>query len=371
MRVLLKILNKFFQTLINRFKYKFDIPFDIEYINLPITYSCNARCVMCDIWKINKEDPEKLNSEITVPQLIEFFEKNKSRLKRLKNIGITGGEPSLKENLIELIRYLRKNYPQVRIGIQTHGLTPKKILPWISEIYKVYPNIGIGISLDGLRESHEKMRGISKAFERTLETIKGVQEIGVKEITCGLTITKWNIDDILNVSNLCKDLNCEFSAFLAEEGDYFDNSGNVTTTFTKEQKNKIAKILENFKYHYYMDNTRLQLLGTRKRERDCYSGQTSFVLDAYGELKPCLILDESFGNVKSNTLEEILTSDKTIRRQRELKKCKKCFLQCEVGTSLLTDFTDLTKWFVFHCDDQLGFLKTYLKKYNKKFFEEV
>ena len=100
MRVLLKILNKFFQTLINRFKYKFDIPFDIEYINLPITYSCNARCVMCDIWKINKEDKEKLNSEITVPQLIEFFEKNKSRLKRLKNIGITGGEPSLKENLI-------------------------------------------------------------------------------------------------------------------------------------------------------------------------------------------------------------------------------------------------------------------------------
>jgi MoaA/NifB/PqqE/SkfB family radical SAM enzyme len=120
-----------------------------------------------------------------------------------------------------------------------------------------------------------------------------------------------------------------------------------------------------------MDNTRLQLLGTRKREIDCYSGQTSFVIDAYGELKPCLILDESFGNVKSNSLEEILVSDKTIRKQRELKKCKKCFLQCEVGTSVMADFTDLTKWFFFHCDDQLGFLKTYLKKYNKKFFEVV
>ena len=371
MRALYKALIKFLQTLVNRFKYKFNIPFDIEYINLPITYSCNARCVMCDIWKINKDDRKKINHEITIQQLINFFEKNKKRLRKLKNIGITGGEPSLKAGLIELIQYLRQSYPHTRIGIQTHGLTPKTILPWVAEIYKAYPNIGLAVSLDGMEAGHEKMRGISKAFDKSLETIKGAQEIGVKEITCGLTITKWNIDEVLEVSKLCEVLNCEFSAFLAEEGDYFDNLGNVATSFTDKEKNKIAKILENFQYHYYMDNTRLQLLGKRKREINCYSGQTSFVLDAYGELKPCLILNESFGNVKLSTLDEILSSEETLRKQHDLKKCKKCFLQCEVGTSLLSDFTDLTKWFIFHCDDQLGFLKTYFKKYNKKFFGEV
>jgi len=371
MRALCKALIKYYQTLINRIKYKFDIPFDVEYINLPITYSCNARCIMCDIWKVNKDDPEKLNHEISVPQLIDFFEKNKKRLKKLKNIGITGGEPSLKKDLVDLIRYLRHSYPQTRIGIQTHGLTPKTILPWISEIYSVYPDIGLAVSLDGMEANHEKMRGISKAFDRSIETIRGAQSIGIKEVTCGLTITKWNIDDILEVSKFCNDLNCEFSAFLAEEGDYFDNSGNVATSFTEEEKNKIAKILGNFKYHYYMDNTRLQLLGKRKREIDCYSGQTSFVLDAYGELKPCLILNESFGNVKSSSLDEILSSKETLQKQHDLKKCKKCFLQCEVGTSLLSDFTDLTKWFLFHCEDQSSFLKTYLGKYNKKFFGKV
>ncbi len=371
MKVIVKAAEKFFETIANRVKYKLNIPFDVQYINLPITYSCNARCLMCDIWKINKDDKEKLQSEISVSQLIDFFEKNKKRLKKLKNIGITGGEPSLKENLIDLIKYLRINYPQTRIGIQTHGLTPQTIIPWIRSIYEVYPEIGFAVSLDGMEATHEKMRGISKAFERAVETIKGAQEIGIKEITCGLTITKWNIDDILDVSQLCKTLNCEFSAFLAEEGDYFDNAGNVTSSFSEEEKKKIAQILENFKYHYYMDNTRLQLLGKRKREIDCYSGQTSFVLDPYGNLKPCLILDENFGNVKTKTLDEIFSSPKTLEKQMALKKCKKCFLQCEVGTSLLSDFKDLTKWFLFYCEDKAGFLGIYGKKYNKKFYDQT
>jgi len=371
MRVLFKVAAKFFETLINRLKYKLNIPLEVQFINLPITYLCNARCSMCDIWQIHKNGDELLKQEITVDELIDFFRKNKKRLKKLKNIGITGGEPSLKKDLTKLIVYLREDYPDTRIGIQTHGLTPQIQLPLIKELYDIYPEIGLAVSIDGMEETHEKMRGISDAFARSIETIKGAQALGIKEITCGLTITKWNIDDILAVSELCKDMSCEFSAFMAEEGDYFDNAGNTATSFTEEDKQKVARILENFKYHYYMDNTRLQLLGRRKREIDCYSGQTSFVLDAYGNFKPCLILDETFGNIKKQTLDEIFSSEDAKQKQRELKKCKKCFLQCEVGTSLLSDFTDLTTWFIFHCHDKLGFLKTYGTKYNKKFFSKT
>ena len=368
MRVLFKAAQKFSETFVNRIKYKLNIPLDIQYINLPITYLCNARCTMCDIWQIHKNGDELLQQEITVDGLIDFFRNNKKRLKRLKNIGITGGEPSLKKDLVKLISYLREDYPDTRIGMQTHGLTPQTILPLIQAIYDVYPEIGIAVSLDGMEETHEKMRGITDAFQRSVETIKGAQAMGIKEITCGLTITKWNIDDILAVSEFCKDLHCEFSAFLAEEGDYFDNADNTATTFTEEEKLKISKILNNFKYHYYMDNTRLQLLGKRKREIDCYSGQTSFVLDAYGNFKPCLILEDSFGNVKNNSLDDIFSTPENKKKQKELKNCKKCFLQCEVGTSLLSDFTDLTKWFLFHCEDRRGFLRTYGTKYNKKFY---
>lgn len=371
MRALIKVALKFSETLINRMKYKLNIPLDIQYINLPITYLCNARCTMCDIWKIHKHGDELLRQEITVDGLIEFFRNNKKRLSKLRNIGITGGEPSLKKDLVKLIVYLREDYPDTRIGIQTHGLTPQIQLPIIKSIYDIYPEIGLAVSIDGMEETHEKMRGISNAFARSVETIQGAQAMGIKEITCGLTITKWNIDEILSVSEFCKDLRCEFSAFLAEEGDYFDNAGNPDTKFTEEEKQKIARILENFKYHYYMDNTRLQLLGKRKREIDCYSGQTSFVLDAYGNFKPCLILDETFGNVKNRSLSEIFSSRETKEKQKQLKKCKKCFLQCEVGTSVMSDFTDLTTWFLFHCQDKLGFLKIYGTKYNKKFYNEV
>ncbi len=326
---------------------------------------------MCDIWKINKEDKTAFKRELTIPDIIDFFEKNKHRLRKLKNIGITGGEPTLKQDLPDLFSYLRKEYPKTRIGIQTHGLFPKVQLKMIQKIYDIYPDIGLAVSLDGVGETHAKVRGVAGAYEKALTTIKQSKEIGIKEITVGLTISSENIEQIPEVERVCKELGCEFSCFLAEEGDYFDNADNSATAFTEDERLNIIQKLKTFDYHYYMDNVRLQLLGKRKRELTCYSGRTSIVVDPYGDIRPCLILDETFGNIKQRSLDDVMTSDETVEKLTKLKSCKECFLQCEVGASVLTDFSDLIRWFVFHSENRTGFLKTYLSKYNKTFFKDI
>jgi MoaA/NifB/PqqE/SkfB family radical SAM enzyme len=324
---------------------------------------------MCDIWKINKEDKSLIKKELSIQEIINFLDQNKESLKKLKNIGITGGEPTLKKGLPELFRYLSVNFPNTGVGLQTHGLFPKTQLPILEELYSIYPSMGLAVSLDGGEEIHEKVRGVKGAYQRAITTIKGAKQIGIKEITVGLTISKENIVDIPKVRAVCQELECEFSCFLAEAGDYFSNSNNENLGFNDAEKQAVVSALESFKYHYYMDNTRLQLLNKRLREINCYSGQSSIVLDPYGNIKPCLILDEVFGNIKTATLKEIFASVQS--KRIELKKCKKCFLQCEVGTSVLMDFTDLIKWFLFHCEDRTGFLRTYLTKYNKKLYKSM
>lgn len=371
MIVIKKILEKFGETIINKYKYKTNRSFDIQYINFPITYACNAKCSMCDIWKIYRDTPAQMKQEMTVDEIKAFFESNKSHLTKLKSVGFTGGEPTIKRGFKDLIIYLRDEYPDVRVGLQTNGLHPKSQLKTIKELYDANPNLGLAVSLDGTGKVHEEVRGVKNAYERALETIRGAKEMGIDSITVGLTISKKNIEQIHEVADVCDELGCEFSCFPAEEGDYFDNSGNDSLTLSQEEKQTVADKLKRFDYHYYMDNVRLQILGKRKRELDCYSGRSSIVLDPYGDIKPCLILDRTFGNIKNKSLNEVMTSDHTKEILAETKACKQCFLQCEVGTSILSDFTDLYKWFFFHSRNRMGFLKTYITKYNKPMHKKM
>jgi len=318
---------------------------------------------MCGIWKRYKHSPDLLKREISIDDLIKFFEINKKSLRKLKNIGITGGEPTLKRGLTKLIMYLRENYPNTRIGIQTNGLFPERQLKVIREIYEIYPEVGISISLDGIGKTHDMIRGVKNAYQNAIYTIKEIRRMGVKAIMCGCTILKENIHEIEKIALVSKELGCEFSCFLPEGGEYFANDSSYIS-LSMEEKREIISVLEKFSYHYYMDNLRLQLLGKRKREINCYSGQSSIVIDPYGNIKPCLILEETFGNIKNGLLKDILSSSSVTKKRIELKKCKKCFLQCEVGVAVLMDFTDLVKWFLLYCRDKRGFIETYFKKYN-------
>jgi len=52
-------------------------------IQLPITYKCNSRCVMCNIWKMNKKN--ELSSE-------EFAKILKDEIfQKVEFVGINGG----------------------------------------------------------------------------------------------------------------------------------------------------------------------------------------------------------------------------------------------------------------------------------------
>ena len=66
-------------------------------VKLPIdaviapTYKCNSRCAMCNIWQI--QEPDELG--------LEYF---KRLPKSLRYINISGGEPFLYRDLVELVK---------------------------------------------------------------------------------------------------------------------------------------------------------------------------------------------------------------------------------------------------------------------------
>jgi MoaA/NifB/PqqE/SkfB family radical SAM enzyme len=113
-------------------------------INLEVTKRCNARCNFCDYWK-----------EKPVRELDDYV----PLVRKLKplSVGLTGGEPLLRKDLVHVIRSLRRNFSFLFISLITNGslLTLNRGLElWEAGLDE------LSISLDYLDERHDEERGL-------------------------------------------------------------------------------------------------------------------------------------------------------------------------------------------------------------------
>ena len=127
----------------------------------------------------------------------------------------------------------------------------------VPRIKELCPDVGIAVSLDGLREVHDKVRGIKGSFEKFNQTVLILKELTIKSISSGLTISKYNYRQIGKVAELLNNLNIEFSCFLPDESSYyFENYGQRKFLLNKKIIKSTITSLRQFPDHYYMDNLR-------------------------------------------------------------------------------------------------------------------
>lgn len=127
-----------------------------------IVFRCMMRCKMCRIWE-NKET-EELSIESwkrIIDDLSEFMDDNRT-------INFAGGEPLLKEGLMDLIDYAHKR--GFKPAICTNG--------WLidNDMARRLTDSGIdivAISLDSLDEkTHDYLRGIEGSYKRVMNAIE-------------------------------------------------------------------------------------------------------------------------------------------------------------------------------------------------------
>jgi MoaA/NifB/PqqE/SkfB family radical SAM enzyme len=179
-----------------------------------------------------------------------------------------------------------------------------------------------------------------------------------------MTLNAHNYREIKQVKSLTDKLGAEFSCFLPERAEYFNNK-NFPDDLTSEMRQEISiSLRELFGYHYYMDNLRLLIDKKRLRGLGCYSGYTSLVIDPYGEVRPCILVADSFGNIRRESLPELLSSPRAASLRKKIKSCT-CWCQCEVSASAVVDPQDVISWFLFRCKDKRGFLKELQHKFSQ------
>ena len=151
---------------------------------------CNLKCVHC--YAQSKDIEYK--DELTTAQ-------GKELIDDLAQFGapvilFSGGEPTMRKDLPELALYARSK--GMRAVISTNGtLIDKKMAKVLKDIGLSY----VGVSLDGMKETNDKFRGVKGAFDAALNGMRNCLAEGVK-VGLRFTINKKNVKDIPAIFDL-------------------------------------------------------------------------------------------------------------------------------------------------------------------------
>jgi len=158
---------------------------------------------MCEVWK----HPTKPSEEIT-PRIIE-------KLPPMFFANITGGEPFVREDLPEIVNILRRKAK--RIVVSTNGFFTERIVA----LCKKFPDVGIRISIEGLQESNDSIRGIPAGYQRIMNTLEQLRQMGIRDIGFGITIQDMNARDLVPLYEMAKKMGYEFATATLHNSHYF------------------------------------------------------------------------------------------------------------------------------------------------------
>jgi 12,18-didecarboxysiroheme deacetylase len=157
------------------------------------TQRCNLKCVHC----YAKSEDKSYSGELSTDEA-------KAMIDDLAGFGapvllFSGGEPTLRKDLVELMQYAKD--AGMRVVISTNGTLISR------DKAKAYAEVGlsyVGVSLDGGLATHDAFRGIPGSFDKAIEGIRNSRSAGIK-VGLRMTVNKRNVADIGDVFDLLEE----------------------------------------------------------------------------------------------------------------------------------------------------------------------
>ncbi len=136
------------------------------------TTRCNARCETCFYWKSLNDADEKA---LTLDELEQLTQ----TMPRFNHLLFSGGEPVMRKEIVEIAKTFAKNNGIISIDMPTNGLLPKRVEEVVGRILDEIPDVlfTVGFSLDGLPETHNRIRGVPGNWDKSMETMKRIAEL--------------------------------------------------------------------------------------------------------------------------------------------------------------------------------------------------
>ena len=313
--------------------------------------ACNCKCVMCDIWKDNKN--LKQLTEADVSGLLLSLKKLGTR-----QVAMSGGEALLNPNFFRLCQLLKNQ--QIKVSLLSTGLSVRKhadnLLRYVDELI---------VSLDGDEALHDAIRNVPGAFGKLKDGVRYMKSLNPSyRITGRSVIHRLNFHNWEAIIKEGHGMGLDQISFLP--ADVSSHAFNRQTAWAEPKQHEIllaetdlpelkavaGSLLINCQpdfesgfiaespakmqdiYHYYAAFYGLNPFPFKK----CNAPWVSTVIEADGTVRPCFFHD-SVGNIHQQSLTEILNSSQAVRFRQSLDMtanptCVKCV--CSLHLSPLT-----------------------------------
>jgi MoaA/NifB/PqqE/SkfB family radical SAM enzyme len=294
-------------------------PFNLTF---SITNMCQSRCKTCRIWDLYNKNPEKRAEELTVYEIERIFRS----MGRIPIFNLSGGEPFLRGDIVEIIDLACKYLKPMIIHIPTNAisvkLAEKKTLEILNIVKRRNPSIQLTVkpSLDHIGEKHDEIRGVPDNFNKVMELFKRLRAFQKRypnlHAELGTVISVWNVNDIKEIAGFVSRLGADsYRNEIAEKRSEMFNEEEDITPEAEEYKRAIQvfvqEIRKNMKDRRFFQRStnafRLQyyklvssIMMEHRQVIPCYAGISNAHMSPYGDIWPCCTLgyEMSMGNVR-------------------------------------------------------------------------
>jgi MoaA/NifB/PqqE/SkfB family radical SAM enzyme len=177
--------------------------YPLDMLILYVTMRCNAKCDHCFCW-------EDLNIGIK-EMTLEQIEKIAESVPPFRHLLLTGGEPTLRKDLVEVIGAFASRGKIQTAFINSNGLKPSLIEEIATAVKTRHPHLGLEfqISIDGLEATHDRVRGVPGNFQKAMETLRTVlalrgkfQHLGAHALT---VIMESNYEELVPLNDYLRE----------------------------------------------------------------------------------------------------------------------------------------------------------------------
>lgn len=315
-------------------------------LQLHITAKCNQKCLHCYHEKYAGEELNLNEIEKVIEQykeLLNIYIKNSTNIKG--HVNITGGEPFIRRDILDILKILHTNREYFSFGILTNGTylndeNCKKL--------KEYGVSFVQVSIDGTPKTHDYIRGKGD-FKKTIKALKILRKHRIRSMI-SFTAHKDNYMEYPYIARTARKYRVYklWTDRLVPMGNGKEMESNLLSPeemleYLNIVKQEQDKQLLNRSYGTIIEmNRALNFLKTGKTTYTCSAGNSLITILENGDVLPCRRMPIPTENILDKSLKDIYFNNevfKNLRKEREPDiACSKClyFNICKGGSRCIS-----------------------------------
>lgn len=318
-----------------------------RFLTYIVTFTCNARCVMCDSWR--KPSPD----ELTLPEIETIFR----QLPPLDAVRLTGGEPFVRPDLLDIARLVRDHLHPFFLHVTTNGFLTGRIVEFCERRPRALP-MHLLVSLDGTEAKHNAVRGRETAWQTATATLRALaprrRELNLRLAVNQTLVDAEGLTEYRRLREWLRPLGVRHNAVLAYdvsatystagELDVAPRAAGQYSTFGQFEKRELLAWLgeaeadaaelplpERAAKRYYYRGIRNRLLhGRAEPNPPCVALHSHLRLYPNGDVPTCQFNSRCVGNLRRQTFAEIWNGAPARAQRDWVRACPGCWAECEV-----------------------------------------